>query len=87
MLLWNRPSDDDPPGIHSREALSCAFSTDEAATWSEPIVVSRRVVPSGGKNRAARQSYPYLYERRPGELWITTMQGNLRMKIAETDLR
>lgn len=33
-----------------------------------------------------RVSYPYLYERRPGELWITTMQGGLRMKLRVADL-
>ena len=35
---------------------------------------------------ASRVSYPYLYERKPGELWITTMQGGLRMKVNVADL-
>jgi hypothetical protein len=86
VLLWNRPSEEQPPDIHSRRALSLAFSDDEAATWTGPIVVSQIATPSIEKPNTARQSYPYVYERRPGELWITTMQGNLRMKIAETDL-
>ena len=30
-------------------------------------------------------AYPYLFESRPGELWITTMQGGLRVKIREKD--
>lgn len=34
----------------------------------------------------ARQSYPYVYERRPGELWITTMQGGVRMKLRAADI-
>ena len=33
----------------------------------------------------ARQSYPYLYERQPGELWITTMQGGIRLQLEEAD--
>jgi hypothetical protein len=28
-------------------------------------------------------AYPYLFEARPGELWITTMQGGLRAKLHE----
>jgi lysophospholipase L1-like esterase len=40
----------------------------------------------GEKYYAARQSYPYVLERRPGELWITTMQGGLRMKINTADI-
>jgi lysophospholipase L1-like esterase len=31
-------------------------------------------------------SYPYLYERKTGEMWITTMQGGLRMKVNTADL-
>ena len=85
-LLWNRPTADNPKEIHSRAELSVAFSEDEAKTWSDPVVVSRRPLRAGEKYYMARQSYPYLYERHPGELWITTMQGNLRMKIAEADL-
>ena len=44
------------------------------------MIVAANYVPGG------RVSYPYLYERKPGELWITTMQGGLRMKINVADL-
>ena len=31
-------------------------------------------------------SYPYIFERRPGELWVTTMfQGRLGISLRETD--
>jgi lysophospholipase L1-like esterase len=30
-------------------------------------------------------SYPYLLERSPGELWVTTMQGGLEARLSETD--
>jgi sialidase-1 len=79
-LLWNAPPRHDPKSGSSRAELSLAFSSDETATWSEPIIVAANYAPAG------RVSYPYLYERRPGEFWITTMQGNLRMKVNNADL-
>ena len=79
-LLWNAPPRHDPKSGSSRVELSLAFSDDETATWSKPIIVAANYVPGG------RVSYPYLYERKPGELWITTMQGGLRMKINTADL-
>jgi lysophospholipase L1-like esterase len=79
-LLWNAPPRHLPANGRSRAELSLAFSTDEARTWSNPVVVAANYLGGG------RVSYPYLYERRPGELWITTMQGGLRMTIAVADL-
>jgi lysophospholipase L1-like esterase len=79
-LLWNAPPRHDPKSPSSRAELSLAFSEDEAATWSKPVIVAANYEPR------ARVSYPYLYERKPGELWITTMQGGLRMKINVADL-
>ncbi|NLX54055.1 MAG: hypothetical protein GXY58_02965 [Planctomycetaceae bacterium] len=79
-LLWNHPPRHCPDSGHSREELSIAFSSDECATWSPPQVVAASYGDGG------RVSYPYLYERRPGELWITTMQGGLRMMINVADL-
>ncbi len=79
-LLWNAPPRHDPKSGSSRVELSLAFSVDETATWSKPVIVAANYVPGG------RVSYPYLYERKPGELWITTMQGGLRMKINTADL-
>ncbi|MDD4870294.1 MAG: exo-alpha-sialidase [Kiritimatiellae bacterium] len=79
-LLWNHPPRHQPDSRNSREELFLAFSSDECATWLEQVVVAGNYGPGG------RVSYPYLYERRPGELWITTMQGGLRMKISVADL-
>ena len=79
-LLWNHPPRHRPDSRSSREELFLAFSSDECATWSPPKVVAASYGPGG------RVSYPYLYERKPGELWITTMQGGLRMKINVDDL-
>lgn len=79
-LLWNAPPRHAPTNGSSRAELSLAFSSDETATWSKPVIVAASYQPRG------RASYPYLYERKPGELWITTMQGGLRMKINVADL-
>lgn len=79
-LLWNAPPRHDPKSGSSRVELSLAFSEDETATWSKPVIVAANYVPGG------RVSYPYLYERKPGEMWITTMQGGLRIKVNTADL-
>lgn len=79
-LLWNAPPRHDPNSGSSRVELSLAFSSDETASWSKPVIVAANYSPGG------RVSYPYLYERKPGELWITTMQGGLRMKVNTADL-
>ena len=80
-LLWNHPVRHRPADRHSREELSLAFSDDECLSWSPPVVIAANYVrPEASKGRP-RVSYPYLYERRPGEFWVTTMQGGLRMKI------
>ena len=79
-LLWNHPPRHAPTNGSSRAELSIAFSDDDAHTWSKPVVVAANYVGGG------RVSYPYLYERKPGEFWITTMQGGLRMKINATDI-
>lgn len=79
-LLWNHPPRHRPDSGSSREELSIAFSSDECATWSPPQVIAANCGARG------RVSYPYLYERKPGELWITTMQGGLRMKIDVANL-
>jgi len=78
-LLWNHPPRHQPENGRSREELSLAFSSDECATWTPPKVIATSY-------RGGRVSYPYLYERKPGELWITTMQGGLRMKLCLADL-
>ncbi|MBK8037775.1 MAG: exo-alpha-sialidase [Verrucomicrobiaceae bacterium] len=79
-LLWNAPPRHNPKNGSSRAELSLAFSSDETASWSQPIIVAANYAPAG------RVSYPYLHERKPGELWITTMQGGLRMSVNTADL-
>ncbi|MBM4050302.1 MAG: exo-alpha-sialidase [Planctomycetes bacterium] len=65
-----------PASIH-REELSIAFSEDEAKTWSKPTVIVRE---------KKRLSYPFILERRPGELWVTTrFNTKLGISLKEAD--
>ena len=92
MLLWNRPlpedADDwplsggdglwsDTPVSNHREELSLAFSQDEGRSWTDPVVIAKQ----SGKWLA----YPYAFEYEPGEIWLTTMQGGLRLRLREQD--
>jgi len=51
------------PASWHREELSITFSEDDAETWTKPVVI--------GRQKGGQLSYPYILERRPGELWIT----------------
>lgn len=99
LLVWNRPAPEgtaeppaevirggdgqwsDVPVSNYRAELSVAFSDDDGKTWSSPKVVARRL--DGFRNYLA---YTYVFEPRPGEIWITTMQGELRLSLLEKDL-
>ena len=52
------------PGMTEKE--TCQFllakSTDDGKSWSEPVVVTREI--------GAQQTYPYMIERTPGEIWL-----------------
>ncbi len=68
-----------------REELSIAFSDDDGKTWSKPQVIAK---VHKGKNidpKIKWLSYPYVFEATPGVIWITTMQGELRIKLNEKD--
>lgn len=99
VLVWNRPlpegKSDWPlsggdglwsraPVSNHREELSIAFSDDDGASWTKPVVIAHaRDTSASGSRRWV--SYPYVFEKSPGELWITTMQGGLRMSLREED--
>ncbi len=65
------------PTCNHRDELSIAFSSDDGKTWSKPVVFARQP--------GAWLAYPFVLEYRPGELWITTMQGGIRVKLNEGD--
>ncbi len=75
VLVWNQPHPEggtwplSPPSQASEVAsswfrgeLSIAFSEDDGRTWTKPLVIARQ--------RGGQLSYPYLFERRPGEIWL-----------------
>ena len=93
LLVWNRRYPEgktefpltggdrewsEVPVSNHREELSAAFSEDDGKTWTTPVVIARQP--------GTWLAYPYVYERKPGELWITTMQGGVRVKVREADL-
>lgn len=83
-LFWNRWLDR-KRGLGRREQLSLAFSQDEGVTWTPPVIVAKDPTEPGDTGPEHRLSYPYAYERQPGEIWVTTGQGDLRMKLREAD--
>ncbi|MBC7287432.1 MAG: exo-alpha-sialidase [Armatimonadetes bacterium] len=75
VLVWNQPQPEggtwplSPPSQASevaaswfREELSIAFSEDDGQSWTKPLVIARQ--------RGGQLSYPYLFERRLGEIWL-----------------
>jgi len=92
-LVWNRQyaegEDDGPetggdgiwsatPGSNFRKELSISFSEDECETWSPPVVIAR--------NEKGEITYPYVFEYRPGVLWVTAHRFGLRMRLREADV-
>jgi hypothetical protein len=92
ILVWNRPlpegATDHPriggdrqwsetPAWNFRAELSIAFSDDDGTTWTTPAIIARK--PDSWL------AYPQVFERAPGELWITTMQGDVRAALFEKD--
>ena len=73
------------PTSLNRQELSIAFSADEGKTWTEPIVVARMPKNNDGTFLGGQVSYPYVFERRPGEIWLTSWPGALRVKLLEQD--
>jgi lysophospholipase L1-like esterase len=80
-LLWNPPPRHDPADPVARDELALAFSSDDGRTWGRPVIVAADYSRVRELPEYIRASYPYLYERRAGELWITTMYGDVRMKL------
>lgn len=91
MLVWNQlyPEGKDTydrkgmpwhvkPSSYHREELSIALSDDDGVTWTKPLIIARQ--------RGKWLAYPYVFEQRPGVIWLTTMQGEVRVKLLEKDL-
>jgi hypothetical protein len=88
VLVWNRLNPEggtaaksgpsaasEAPMSWYRGELSIAFSDDDAKSWTKPIVLARN---------PKQLSYPYVFERRPGELWVFAgFGGPLRLRVDE----
>ena len=68
-----------PVSLH-REELSMMISEDDGRTWSRPVVVAKTL-----KSRL-QLSYPYLFEPKAGEIWLSFPFSTLRFRIGEQAL-
>lgn len=73
------------PASWNREDLSIIFSNDEGKSWTPPVVFAKIVKQGTPRETLLGLSYPYFFEAKPGEIWITTMFGGLRCKLYEKD--
>lgn len=57
--------------------LSIMFSSDDGESWSKPVVIAE------GRQDFAALSYPFMIERKPGEIYL--WGGSVAIKFNETD--
>jgi hypothetical protein len=67
-----------PVSMH-REEISIMFSEDDGKHWSKPVVIGKTTEPK------TQIAYPYLFEKKPGELWISFAFSKLRISLYEKD--
>jgi sialidase-1 len=67
-----------PVSMH-REEISIMFSEDDGNNWSKPVVIGKTLAPK------TQIAYPYVFERKPGELWISFAFSTLRLFLREKD--
>ena len=102
VLVWNRLHSEggavtktsanaraETPASWYREELSLAFSEDDGKSWTKPLLIAR-------EQKGGQLSYPYIFERRPGELWLAAgfarpkaweeHEVPLRLRAAEGEL-
>jgi lysophospholipase L1-like esterase len=72
--------------LAARDELALALSHDGGVSWETSGIVAADYSRVRDLPEYIRASYPYLYERRPGEVWITTMFGDVRMKLDPANL-
>jgi lysophospholipase L1-like esterase len=83
-LAWNRYRD--PVAREGRrDELSIAFSENDGLTWTIPQVIARNRKVDGGRESRRWISYPYIFEPTPGRIWVSTMQGNVRVELNEVE--
>ncbi len=80
VTAWMRGGDANWSAVATsnfREELSISFSEDDCRTWTPPQLIARK--------REAQLSYPYIFEPKPGTLWITTQSNfnGLGLELSE----
>ena len=67
-----------------RHRVSSALLQWRGQSWSDPVVIARSQLPTDSKQRRWI-AYPYVFEHQPGKIWLTTMQGDLRVELLENE--
>ncbi|RPI77003.1 MAG: exo-alpha-sialidase [Planctomycetaceae bacterium] len=92
VLTWNPPVPrDDPMPRAGTQRLNIALSEDDGKTWLQPVLLLHDLPPPGTDGQTQRRGHgvnnSIVYERSPGELWVTTSgHTNARISIREKDL-
>lgn len=78
------------PVSWQRDELSMMLSDDEGKSWTKPTVIAKNhpqivYTPENAWDSKKWISYPFVFESKPGELWITTGHGGLKIKLNEKD--
>ncbi len=71
--------------VNHREELSICFSDDDGKSWTAPRIIAKNLQYPNQDKMASWIAYPFVVEPAPGLLWITTMQGGLKISINESD--
>ena len=76
------------PCSWQREELSMMLSDDDGKSWTKPVVIAKNHLQPKYTLQNAWDSkiwltYPLVFEAKPGELWITTYIGGLKIKVNE----
>jgi len=90
ILLGGDNNLSEVPVSWHREELSMMFSEDEGKSWSKPIIIAKnhlqaKYTLANAWDSKKWLSYPLVFEANPGELWITTGHGGLKIKVNEKD--
>ena len=67
-----------------RDEFSLMYSDDDGKTWSSPVIIAENIIPETGSSTWL--TYPFVFERTKGLIWITAGYGNFKIVIRETDL-
>ena len=78
------------PCSWQREELSMMLSDDEGKRWTKPVVIAKnhlqpKYTLQNAWDSTKWLSYPFVFEAKPGELWITTGHGGLKIRLREQD--